>query len=162
MDSYYEGEWDNNLRQGTGKMYYCCKGETYEGQWLKNLRHGAGKLTSKDNSYITGTWENDKLKMKDVTHVDKDGNTYRGEVCTLPSGKVEKSGKGKICYQDGTTYEGGFKNGEKHGKGFVVDPEGQRIQGSWNQGIKLSAEASKILEEKEKDEEEKAMKELLK
>ena len=72
------------------------------------------------------------------------------------------SGKGKICYQNGTTYEGGFKNGKKHGKGVVVDPDGERIQGSWNQGIKLSAEASKALEEEVKDEEEKAMNELLK
>ena len=82
-------------------------------------------MTSKDESYVTGTWENDRLKMKNVTQVDKDGNIYRGEVCMLSNGRVEKSGKGKICYKDGTSYEGGFKNGKKHGNGVVVDADGE-------------------------------------
>ena len=39
--SKYEGEWDNNMRNGQG-VQYCCDGSKYDGEWKDDKKHGKG------------------------------------------------------------------------------------------------------------------------
>lgn len=48
------------------------------------------------------------------------GCTYSG----VTNDKGERHGKGKITYVDGSTYEGSFFNGLKHGHGVSANKEG--------------------------------------
>ena len=41
------------------------------------------------------------------------------------------SGKGKLCYEDGTVYLGEFKNDMRDGTGIVTHKNGQQYKGEW-------------------------------
>ena len=81
---FYEGEWDNNMRNGLGKyywtngdiyegeyrkgiregvgVYYFESGEKYIGEWKNNLRHGKGKVVGNHGKVLMeGNWEEDKF-----------------------------------------------------------------------------------------------------
>ena len=45
-------------------------------------------------------------------------------------------GKGKLCYADGCTYEGQFRNNMKHGSGCMTWPDGRKVySGDWKNDI---------------------------
>ena len=54
----YEGEWDNNERNGYGIMY--GSNFIYEGKWKNNKRNGIGALYCQEGR-IEGIFENDNL-----------------------------------------------------------------------------------------------------
>lgn len=41
--SYYEGDFDHNVRSGEGKLV-MTNGKSYEGLWRENAMHGRGRL----------------------------------------------------------------------------------------------------------------------
>lgn len=45
-----------------------------------------------------------------------------------------RSGKGKITYQSGASYEGNFVNNKYHGKGKYVWDDGDQYEGEWKEG----------------------------
>jgi hypothetical protein len=47
-------------------------------------------------------------------------------------------GKGKMRFEDGSIYEGSFFNGQKHGKGFFLAPDGKKIEEDWKHGRLVS------------------------
>ena len=56
-ESYYDGDWVDNIRQGFGTRRYPS-GNVYEGMWYKNRRHGLGTMHWFDrNQSYTGNWE---------------------------------------------------------------------------------------------------------
>ena len=56
-ESYYDGNWVDNIRQGFGTQRYPS-GNIYEGMWYKNRRHGLGTMHWFDrNQSYTGNWE---------------------------------------------------------------------------------------------------------
>ncbi|MFN6036836.1 MAG: FISUMP domain-containing protein [Bacteroidota bacterium] len=77
--AFYEGEWNDNKRQGKGKMCYengeildgtwnndmftgkgkftFEGGEVYDGEWVDGIFHGTGKYLLTDSSYYDGFWE---------------------------------------------------------------------------------------------------------
>ena len=49
-------------------------------------------------------------------------------------GKI--NGRGIYYYQDGCRYEGGFKDGKRHGNGIMYNFDGTKlIQGHFNEGV---------------------------
>ena len=36
----YEGQWQYNKANGTGKFTHASDGATYEGEWLEDMQHG--------------------------------------------------------------------------------------------------------------------------
>lgn len=56
---YYEGEWDNDKRNGHG-TFIDANQIKFEGGWLNDMKNGKGVKTYKDNSFIEGEWVNDK------------------------------------------------------------------------------------------------------
>ena len=65
------------------------------------------------------------------TVIYPDGETYEGE---WKDG--QKHGQGKYTYTNGTTYKGEFKDGKKHGKGKYTYADGRTYEGEWKDGKK--------------------------
>ena len=59
-----------------------------------------------------------------------EGAYYIGETIDL-----QANGQGKIHYQDGITYEGGWAFGLKNGNGTTVYPDGRRTESIWDKGV---------------------------
>ena len=57
-NSYYDGEWVENRKEGWGLRQYSS-GNMYEGQWKNNMRHGEGQMRWLDRDQIYyGDWDN--------------------------------------------------------------------------------------------------------
>merc|ERR1712159_372124 len=56
--STYEGEWENNVPHGDGKLM-LPNGDEYEGQFHYGKRHGVGKYTWVGGNSYEGFWKND-------------------------------------------------------------------------------------------------------
>jgi uncharacterized protein (TIGR02145 family) len=97
--NYYEGNWKNNIWEGTGTIFYQ-NGEKKEGLWRNNLFNGNATITFSDGSLYEGEW--------------KDGEFY---------------GKGKITHKNGTHLEGDFNESGFNGKGtcYYSDIQGKYI-----------------------------------
>jgi len=46
-------------------------------------------------------------------------------------------GYGEMLYADGRRYEGGWLQGEYHGRGVKLEVDGTVVRGEWHQGTKL-------------------------
>ena len=70
----YEGEFQEALRQGTGKLISLHEGE-YDGQWQANLRHGRGIQISPNGMVYDGDWQcGERTGQGRLTHAD--GKVY--------------------------------------------------------------------------------------
>lgn len=76
---YYEGQFKNNVRNGTGSQYYL-NGDVYEGPWDMDRRGGKnrGRIKFKDGSSMDAKFILDKADG-DVEFQDKEGNVYFSE-----------------------------------------------------------------------------------
>ena len=52
-DSYYKGNWSNNLPHGQGKEVVKGYSE-YDGDFLYGMKHGFGKLSWQNNASYVG------------------------------------------------------------------------------------------------------------
>ena len=59
----YEGNWENNMKNGHGSLYYLESNIIYyKGYFNNNKKNGSGKLYYKNgNLKIDGFWEDDLL-----------------------------------------------------------------------------------------------------
>jgi len=46
----------------------------------------------------------------------------------------DTDGEGVQIFSETVRYEGGFKQGRRHGKGFMALPTGEEFVGDWNEG----------------------------
>jgi len=61
---------------------------------------------------------------------EKDGYSYIGRI----GGGNKKEGYGKMIWNDGTSYAGGYVNGKKEGWGILIRPNGDIYKGEWKKG----------------------------
>jgi hypothetical protein len=84
-------------------------GDVYEGEFENNMRHGRGKLTfEKDRSFLDGEWKNDKF-VKGKFSQPTEYAEYSG---AFQDGQFH--GLGKLTVQTGNfqdVYEGQWVNG---------------------------------------------------
>ena len=122
----YSGEWKNNVRHGTGKMYYS-NGTIYSGEWKNDSIHGEGIMEYKDGRQYEGVWT-DKFTGKGIIYYPNN-IVYEG----IWSGEYrDPNGTGKMTYEKtNAEYEGNWKNGLKHGHG-VESYDGEiSYKGEW-------------------------------
>jgi hypothetical protein len=60
----YEGDWENDERNGFGKGV-VVKGESvFEGEWRGNQMNGQGKLMKSDGTFVQGIWKDGEMIKK--------------------------------------------------------------------------------------------------
>ena len=101
---FFEGNYENNLRNGYGKMTWPSGG-VYEGNWKNDHLHGYGKMTWSSGNVYEGNWKNDY-----------------------------KHGFGKYTWSDGDVYEGNYENGVRNGYGKMTWSDGEVYEGNWENG----------------------------
>ena len=66
-----------------------------------------------------------------MTSIDFSDGSYKGEI----DKKGKKNGKGFYVWHDGSTYEGDWSNGLRHGNGKYIH-EGETYIGQWQFDLK--------------------------
>ena len=113
-DCYYIGQFNNNLREGKGIIYYPNGNIVYEGDFVNDRFHGKGIFCWQEGEYYIGQFQNGKNHGKGTLYY-KDGKIkYEGD---FVNDKFE--GQGTYYYENGYIYEGKFKEGLKDGKGTL-------------------------------------------
>ncbi len=141
----YVGEWQNNERHGYGVYFYYkdpAGYKSYSGEWVGGLRSGIGIMLFVDESITPrfGIWKNNAFvnKYEDLgclegdcyqgygIYVWNDGSRYEGN---FKEGK--RDGEGIYYYAKGSKYIGDQMNGERHGWGTYYYPSGGKYSGEW-------------------------------
>lgn len=119
----YLGEWVNSNREGYGiYTYNDSKLKSYAGEWKSNSRNGIGILYYKDEKIAVrfGVWEENSYLYKYKKLGCVEGNCFEG--------------KGLYVWNDGSRYEGEFKNGKREGEGVYYYPKGAKYVGTQANG----------------------------
>ena len=112
-EGQYEGEIEDNLFNGNGKMIYN-DGRIYEGDWSKGNKEGNGCLTWPDGSKYWGQFKNDMINGEGEFNW-ANGYYYKGEI------KEDAfNGYGTLKGKKGSIYTGNFKGGAFHGSGKFI------------------------------------------
>ena len=151
--SIFEGEWKDDQRT-KGKVTWA-DGVIYEGEWNHIGLHGFGTETYPDGNYKEGEYDNGKRVGKGkvvtpelgVTYIgewDSDGNPHGFGANYYDDGEIheghfrngKKVGSGKIIYANDTTlagwiYKGEWSSKERHGKGVMISPDLEVVDGIW-------------------------------
>ena len=120
----YEGNWDCNYRNGTGRHIYA-DGRMYTGLWKDDEKHGCGVGMWPNGRRYEGDWKgelpNGKGHMK-----FPNGNEYKGD---FEDG--EGTGEGVYIYADGRVYKGKHADFLANGVGVMHYPNGTKKAGLW-------------------------------
>lgn len=134
---------DNNLN-GVG-YFIDINGNYYEGYFSNGKYHGNGRIFTIKDEIITGDWKNGICTSGTILKPNK--KIYEGEIKDLEAHGIgqekdsnltynggffesKKHGKGKIVWNDGSWYEGDFYMGKIEGIGKYHWPNCE-YQGSW-------------------------------
>ena len=74
----YEGDWKDNLRDGSGTFYYKSKRETYKGTFHKGKKSGKGIFHYASGDQYDGNWSNNQKHGKGCI-IYSSGAKYIGE-----------------------------------------------------------------------------------
>lgn len=140
----YVGEWQNNERHGYGVYFYTTLADykSYSGEWEKGLRSGIGIMLFDDEKIAPrfGIWKNNTFVNKYENLGCLEGDCYEGygiyvwEDGTRYEGNFkegQRSGEGTYYYSTGAKYVGNQVNGNRHGFGTYYDPSGGKYSGEW-------------------------------
>jgi hypothetical protein len=128
----YTGTFDRGEINGQGICHYP-DGSKYEGEWENALPHGSGKMTSPGGQEESGQWYRGQLvRTSSSGHSTSFAMPARQTGCL--SGNCTE-GRGVKSYQDGSRYEGTFKDHQPHGEGIFRYPNGDKYEGHFRQGM---------------------------
>ena len=140
----YVGTFKDGFMYGLGTMIWP-NGNTYVGEFKNDERNGEGThrvyevvegIKTLVKEYI-GNWENDKKSGKGTMNWPQDGNTYEGDWKDN-----NRHGYG-IMKENVTIYEGNWKNDRKKGRGaFTYPATNMTYISEWNDDIMMSAEVN--------------------
>ena len=128
--SIYEGEFESGKPHGAGKMTFKS-GVVYEGGFSNGKYKGIGKLTNNGDIIFEGVWD-DNIPTGNYADnkIFLNGSIYKGEF--NDAGKPY--GRGQIVYPMGEKYEGDVVDGLPHGKGVWIGTDGSTQNGGWKEG----------------------------
>lgn len=146
----YEGQWENDHKQGNGTYTSRDSDYVYDGEWREDQRSGLGKELSKEGKYSGGFLKNQYHGQG--TFVDAEGNLYEGDwvqgvrqgVAHWQSGTGESytgefrddlmHGEGQMRYANGDIYSGQFVKGVREGVGQILKANGEIFKGIFRAG----------------------------
>lgn len=117
-----EGPVRNGFVCGQG-VWWLKNGRSYEGEMYQNRPHGHGSLyDARSHLIASGTFVDGQMTgLCNVYH--QDGSTYNGQL-KYEEGVVLYNGNGTYTWKDGSTYQGQWLNGKRHGQGEAHWPVG--------------------------------------
>ncbi|WP_299526573.1 MORN motif precursor [Winogradskyella sp.] len=105
-NSFFHGEYKNNLREGVG-YYKWSNGNSYIGHWQNGKQHGLGiRFDKNDNVIEAGRFENGTL-------VENQSESYKNNIKNGNCLGNCSNGFGKYTYSNGDSYLGFFKNNQR-------------------------------------------------
>lgn len=142
-DHIYEGNFNNDCKEGEGLITFKKSGDIFNGIFKEN-KIFKGKYQWKSNNNIyEGYFENNKMHGEGTyTYSSGKGNLYTGN---YKNGK--KHGYGIIKENGKIVYEGDFFEGNPHGKGFRYDKKGAKFEVNMEMGkVKKNTENDEKME----------------
>lgn len=119
--AYYAGEFIFGQRQGFGWQIFH-NGEAYVGEWHQDRRSGTGRYHFSDGSCMIGTWRENRLVAV----------SYHGEVDHVTG---MRCGRGKSFHDDGSRYNGEWKDDKRWGSGIIQLSSGDIYSGSFESDL---------------------------
>lgn len=116
----------NAKNEGRGVFYYN-DGWEYKGDLKNGLRDGSGVLKFGQIVY-RGTWKNNKLVGRAEKEIGK--NKFIGYF----DDKLQMNGEGECIGEDGSRYNGNFRNTLFDGQGVYISPSGNKYVGQFSKG----------------------------
>lgn len=143
--SWYSGNWKMGVKHGEGTFYWSTDGNKYVGEWFGDAYTGMGSMKH-IYGVKTGEWINNQFYEAHAnTSVCKSGNCINGNgTLVFPSGSSYAggfvdgnfSGYGIMNYNNGNTYEGSWFKGAFHGKGIYTYKSGVIYNGEFQYGVR--------------------------
>ena len=125
----YAGEFKAGEFEGRGVYRWNVPTETvYEGEFNDGKPEGAGHFTSAEGNYYGGFFKG-RMYGKGTYECHATQATYFGEHV-----EDQRQGRGKIAFQDGSSYEGTFVDNLPHGQGCYIWPDGTKYVGDIKDG----------------------------
>ena len=116
VETCYHGDMRLGDRDGFGTISHQ-NGEEYVGNWHCNKPHQLGKYRSKDGTVYEGVWKDGRLIRL----------IYRGET----TDDLVREGTGMAFYEDGSRFNGCWRNGKRHGTGIMQFADGSIYTGEF-------------------------------
>jgi MORN repeat len=114
------------MPHGKGRLEYAA-GRWYEGDWKHGRWTGRGRLSNGDGDLYEGELRNDHKHGKGTMRF-ADGRVFLGEYI---NGQMIE---GRMTYQDGSTYDGSWVDGMRHGRGKCVFTDDSIYEGEFREG----------------------------
>ncbi|KAM6156422.1 radial spoke head 10 homolog B [Erethizon dorsatum] len=131
--SWYKGDWVHNVRKGWGVRCYKSR-NVYEGQWEDNMRHGEGKMNwlttmeEYDGHWDRGVQNGFGTHKWFIKRIPNSQYPLRNEyIGQFVNGC--RHGHGKFYYASGAMYEGEWVCNKKHGMGRFTFKNGRVYEG---------------------------------
>jgi len=124
--SIYDGELENNLLAGEGKLTYT-NGDLYIGHFKNGLFNGNGIIQYKSGLTYDGQFENGMLHGLGKYY--EDDYSYEGN---FELGKF--TGTGSFSDYNGTLYTGNYIDWQLIGEGSITDKDGNTWTGTFEDG----------------------------
>ena len=138
----YDGEWRDDQMNGLVKYTSNTKGYTLESVFKHHKRNGMALY--KEDGMVKYLWSTDDHLLNDLyvqtdridymncesntTQIRKfDDSIYKGEL----NEEGMPNGKGFCIGEDGTMYNGEWKNGKRHGRGIYIAYKQMLFNGRW-------------------------------
>ena len=155
MYERYEGQWQNGLMNGEGKLYFT-NGWIYSGQIQNDTIKGIGKLETNaviKTGLLKSVYDGNSLSII----LDGPGGTFYDKKNNITASGVfqndQLNGQGQIQYEsqtrsgsfidnklsgngiiefiNGDRFEGVFRNGQRNGYGVQTTAKGGELRGRW-------------------------------
>lgn len=164
LDSFVQGSWERDIRQGTGSYTSCDENEKYTGEFKEGEYHGRGSLhliqplegkpQTKTILEYEGMFDSSVFHGHGLLKDSAANTTYRGDFChgvksghgiltrtsdgcQLYDGEWSNgvpSGRGTYMLEGGHIYTGEIHNGLPHGEGHCRYVDGSEYTGAWKTG----------------------------
>ena len=109
----------------------------YIGEFENDVRHGSGTLTYPNDDVYSGGWAEDNKQGHGVFKWAI-GASYEGD---FSEGVMH--GEGRYTFEDGCTYCGQYADGRRHGRGTFTYVDGSTETAEWQRGLQVPGSAVK-------------------
>lgn len=143
--SVFIGRWENDQKKGEGISLFS-DGSEFRGVFRNGYPEGEGIFISSDGVQKKVYFRDSKIISSapmDFERIDGIirfgtvlalGGVYTGWYSGFRATGYIPERRGRIRWEDGSTYSGQWQNGKMHGRGVMKWPDGSSYVGEWNSG----------------------------